>query len=143
MSIQRVAIGHLDDLAQVHHGDPVGDVLHHREVVRDEQIREVELPLQVVQEVQDLCLDRDVERRHGFVAHDQLRTQRERSGDADPLPLTTRELVRVPVVVLGVEAHELHQLLDLALDLVLRHGLVQPEGDPMIVPIVLRGLSDA
>src|SRR5581483_11391010 len=77
--------------------------------------------------IQDLGLDRHVEGRDRLVAHDQLRTERERAGDADPLPLPARELVGVPVVVLGAHAHELHQLLDLALDLVLRHGPVQAE----------------
>ena len=38
--------------------------------------------------------------------------------------------MRVPVVVLGVQAHELHQLLDLALDLVPRHRAVQAERGP-------------
>ena len=27
--VQRVAVGDLDDPAEVHHGDPVADVLHH------------------------------------------------------------------------------------------------------------------
>ena len=36
----------------------------------------------------------------------------QRPGDADPLPLTAGELVRVPVVVLRVEPDQLEQLLD-------------------------------
>ena len=53
--------------------------------------------------------------------------QRERARDADPLALTAGELVRVPVVVLGVQPHQLHELLDLALDALARDGLVQTE----------------
>ena len=30
----------LDDAAEIHHGDAVGDVLHHREIVRDEDVGE-------------------------------------------------------------------------------------------------------
>ena len=41
--VQRVARGHLDDLAQVHDRHAVGHVLHHRQVVRDEQVGQVEL----------------------------------------------------------------------------------------------------
>ena len=37
----------LDDLAEVHHRDPVGDVADDREVVRDEEVREPELALQL------------------------------------------------------------------------------------------------
>ncbi len=63
LAIQGIAVGDLGDLAQVHHGDPVGDVLDHRQVVRDEQVRQVELALQIRQQVQDLRLHRHVERR--------------------------------------------------------------------------------
>ena len=41
--------------------------------------------------------------------------QRERPRHADPLALTTGELVREPVVVLGVEPDHLHELLDASL----------------------------
>src|SRR5436190_1465816 len=103
----------LDEFAEVHHRDPVADVAHDAEVVRDEDVREVELSLQVVEEVQHLRLDRDVERRDRLVGDDQLRTQRERACDADPLSLPAGELVREAVVVLRREADGLEQLLDL------------------------------
>ena len=60
--------GVLHDPAEVHHRHPVGDVLHHRQVVRDEQVGQPELLLQVLQQVQDLGLDRHVERRDRLVA---------------------------------------------------------------------------
>ena len=41
-----------------------------------------------------------------------LGLQRQRAGDADALALAAGELGREAVVVLGVEADELHQLLD-------------------------------
>ena len=103
----------LDDLAQVHHRDPVGDVADDAEVVRDEEIGELELVLEVLEQVDDLRLDRDVQGRDRLVGNDQLRPQRERPGDADPLPLAAGELVREAVVVLRAEADRLEQLLDL------------------------------
>ena len=63
-------------LPEVHHRDAVGDVLHHREVVRDEEVGEAQAPLQVLQQVDDLRLDRDVERRHRLVADDELAARR-------------------------------------------------------------------
>ncbi len=69
------------------------------------------LALQVAQQVQHLRLDRDVQRRDGLVGDQQLRFQRQRAGDADPLALAAGELVRVAVVVLGVQPDRLHQLL--------------------------------
>ena len=77
----------LDDAAEIHDGNVVADVLHHREIVRDEQVGELPLALQVLQEVDDLRLDRDVERRHRLVADDQPGTQRQGAGDADTLAL--------------------------------------------------------
>ena len=87
------------------------------EVVRDEDVGEVELVLEVLEQVDDLGLDRDVERGDGLVGDDQLRPQRQRPGDPDPLPLAAGELVRIAVVVLGLKAHPVHQLLDLAAEL--------------------------
>ena len=99
-------LGELDDVAEVHDGDPRADLPHHREVVRDEDVGEVELGLERAQQVEDLRLDRDVERRDRLVAHDQLRVQRQSAGDADPLPLAARELVRVPARVLRAQADD-------------------------------------
>ena len=64
------------------------------EVVRDEDVREVEVVLEVVEQVDHLRLDRDVERGDRLVGDDQLRVQRERARDADPLALPAGELVR-------------------------------------------------
>jgi hypothetical protein len=72
--------------------------------VRHEEIREAEGVLQVVEQVHDLRLDRDVESRDGLVEDDELRLERERAGDPDPLPLTARELVRESVDVLLLQA---------------------------------------
>ena len=102
----------LDELAAVHHRDPVAHRAHDGEVVRDEEIREPEVVLEVLEQVQDLRLDRDVERRDRLVADDQLRVERERARDPDPLPLAARELVRVAVREARVEADDVEQLAD-------------------------------
>jgi len=43
---QRLRICGLDDHAEIHHRDPVGDVLHHGKVVRHEDVGEAEPVLQ-------------------------------------------------------------------------------------------------
>ena len=110
-AIEVVARRHLADPAEVHDHDPVADVTHHREVVRDEEIGEVELALEILEQVDDLRLDGDVERRHRLVADDDLGVERERARDADALALTAAELVRIAVVEIGVEADGAQQLL--------------------------------
>ena len=44
----------LDDLSQVHDGDAVAQVPHHRQVVGDEQVGQPQPVLQFAQEVDDL-----------------------------------------------------------------------------------------
>src|SRR5262249_11175732 len=95
--------------------------------VRDEYVREVELPLQVVEEVDDLRLDRHVEGRHRLVAYDQLRPQRERAGDADALPLAAGELVRGAGGVLRGEPNQLQQRLHGGLGALRGGDLVDPQ----------------
>ena len=93
-AVQVLDLGHLDDLAEVHHRDAVADVLHDREVVGDEEVGQAELALEVLEQVDDLRLDGDVERGDRLVADDELRVQRQGSGDADALALAAGELVR-------------------------------------------------
>jgi hypothetical protein len=45
------AIRQLDKLAQIHNGDPVGDMAQYGEVVGDEDIGKVKLVLQTLQQV--------------------------------------------------------------------------------------------
>ena len=60
---------------------------NHGEVVGDEEVGEAEVALQRVEQVDHLRADRDVEGGDGLVEHEQLRVQRKRTRDPDPLPL--------------------------------------------------------
>ena len=83
---------------------------------RHEEVGDAELFLEVPQEVDDLGLDGDIERRDRLVAHDQLRAKRDCPCDPDPLSLPAGELDWVAVVVLRVQADPIHELLDRCLD---------------------------
>src|SRR5215207_10309249 len=52
----------LDDAAEIHHRDAVAEMPDDAEVVRDEEHREIELAAQAQEQVDDLRLDRNVER---------------------------------------------------------------------------------
>ena len=84
----------LDDLAEIHHGDAVAQVPDHRKIVRDEDVGEAEAVAQRLEQVDDLRLDRDVERRDRLVADDEVRLRRERARNADALALAAGEFVR-------------------------------------------------
>ena len=106
---QGLRVGYLHHPPDVHHRHPVADVLHHVELVGDEQVGELEPVLQVLQQVEDLRLDRHVERRHRLVAHHELRVERQRAGDADALPLAAGERVRIAAQVLAPQADHLQR----------------------------------
>lgn len=89
---QRLALRDLDDAPQTHHRNPLADVADHGEVVRNEQVRDAELRLQIHQQVDHLGLHRDIQSRHRLVPDDQLGVQRQRPRDPQPLALTAGEL---------------------------------------------------
>jgi hypothetical protein len=72
-------------------------------------VGEPALLLKIGQQVEHLRLHRDVERGNRLVAHDEGGLDRKSAGDADPLPLAARELVRVAPRVARVETHFLEQ----------------------------------
>ena len=63
--------------------------------MRDEQVGQAEVALQLRQQVDDLRADADVERGDRFVANDELWPERKGAGDADALALSAGELVGI------------------------------------------------
>ena len=87
-------------------------MLDQPQIVRDEQVGQLQLRLQVDQQFDDLRLNRHVERRHRFVGDDERRVQRQRARDADALPLAAAELVRIALEMAALEPDQLEQLGD-------------------------------
>src|SRR5262249_41159852 len=77
----------LHHLAKVHHHDAVADVAYHVEIMADEDVSEIEPRLQIHEQVQNLRLDRLVERRYGFIQDYEPRLQSQRPSDIDSLAL--------------------------------------------------------
>ncbi|APZ55380.1 hypothetical protein Ga0080574_TMP5098 (plasmid) [Salipiger abyssi] len=112
----RTARPDLDDPAEIHHRDAVADPLHHRHVVADEEIGEPALALQRHHQVDDLRLDRHVQRRNRLVGDHQRGIECQSAGNGDALALSARELVRKALCHLGFQpdiaqkpAHRLFQ----------------------------------
>ena len=76
-----VAVGHLAEFTVAHHANPVAHLPDHGKVVADEQHREAEFFLQILQKIENLRLDGDVQRRGGFVADQEARPCRKRARD--------------------------------------------------------------
>ena len=89
-----VDVGLLDDLAGVHDRDAVAHLGDDAQVVGDEDDRRPGLVAQVAHQVEDLGLDRHVERGRRLVGDEQLRLAGERHRDHDALRHAARHLVR-------------------------------------------------
>ncbi len=107
---QRFGARVLHQHAHVHDCNAIADVLHHAQVVGDEQVGQAVLFLQVLQEVQNLGLHGHVEGGDRLVEDDQLRIQRQGPGDADALPLAAAEGVGIAVQVLRPQSHHAQQI---------------------------------
>ncbi len=77
----------LQDLAQVHDRDAVGDDPGQREVVGDEEVGQAALLAQVEHQREQLGADGDVEHRDWLVGDHERRPQHQRPGDDDALAL--------------------------------------------------------
>ena len=84
-------------------------MLHDGKVVRDEEVRKIQLLLQFGEQVQHASSHAHVKCRHGFVERDDFRVQGQRTRDGDALTLTAGELARVPACVVSLQSDELEQ----------------------------------
>ena len=112
IAIDVVAVCELDYLAEVHYRDALADMLDHAQVVGNEKISQAKLLLEILQEIYYLRLNRDVERRDGFIKDEKPWTDGKRPGNTDTLSLTAREFVGVMVERLTAHPDHLEQLPD-------------------------------
>lgn len=82
------------DLAGIHYGDAVGDVLYKVKIVSNEQNAHAERFFEVEEEVDDLCLHGDVESGGRFVRDEQFRLGSQGHGDHDTLLHAAGKLMR-------------------------------------------------
>ena len=125
---------HLHVAAQVHHHHPVGDVAHHPQIVGDEQHRQLQLPLELGKQIDDLGLDGYVQGGYRLVRHNKGGVEGEGPGNADALALAAGELTGKALGdVHGQSAHG-EELLHPGGKLLGRHHLVYPQhlGDGVV-----------
>jgi hypothetical protein len=87
----------------LHHRNLIGDELHDRQVVGNEEIGQVAALLQFVEEVENLRLYGHVHCRDAFVANKELRFHGEGSGHAKALALSAGKFVRITKKMRGRE----------------------------------------
>ena len=137
-----VARALLDDGAVAHDHHAIGHLLHHAQVVADEQAGKAVPRLQVGEQVQHLRPHRHVQRRHRFVRDHEGRPPHHRPRDRHALALAARQLVRIAAGVFRAQA-DLGQHLVHAPALVLGGQAAQhAQPSPTSSPMVMRGSSE-
>ena len=103
---------HLHEPPGIHHGHPIAGLGDDAQIVGHDHDRHAQPVAQLEQQLQDLVLDRDVERRRRLVGQQQPRPARQRDRDHHALAHAARELVRIVVEAArgGRHAHLLQQL---------------------------------
>src|ERR1700683_2935988 len=90
----------LDHDPSVHHGDGVADRPRYRQVMGDEDHGKVVARLQFLEDTENLRPYRYIQHGYRLVGDQQVRAQHHGRGDQQSLPLTARQLMRVPGEVL-------------------------------------------
>ena len=82
------------------------------QIVRDEQIGDPPLALQIAEQVENPGAHRNVKRRQRFVQHDQLRLRCNGARDRDALPLAAGNFVNMPCPQVSRQADTFKQGVD-------------------------------
>ena len=106
---KRVTVGKLHDPAEVHDSHAVTDLVDDIQIVGDEDIGERELSLEFLKKIQNLRLDRYIQRGNRLVADDELRLQRKSTRDADTLLLAAGKLMRVAAEMVFLHSDKLQK----------------------------------
>ena len=100
----------LDNPAEVHDGNAIADVLDDAQIVGDKHVGEFQLALQLLEQVDDLSLHRDIEGRSGLVEDDEPGIEGEGAGNGNALQLPAAKLVRIAIEDLARHAGLLQEL---------------------------------
>ena len=84
-----------NDLPEIHDRHAVAHMANHRQAVGNDHHRQPELVLQAFQQIDDLRLDGNIQRRDGFIAKQQFWSRGQRARNADTLALAAGKLVRI------------------------------------------------
>jgi hypothetical protein len=95
-------------MPEIHDEHVMGDVPDDPEIVRDEEIGQPHLLLQIGEKVEHLSLNRHIEGRYRLVRDHELRREHECASNCDALALSAREHVRIAIVVLRPQTHLRH-----------------------------------
>src|SRR6185295_3948963 len=80
------------------------NMLHHGQVMSNEQIGEPELGLQILQDIQDLGLNGNIQRGNWLVTNNEFGAEGQRTGNPDSLSLTAGKFMRITAGMIAFQA---------------------------------------
>ena len=104
-----------DEFRGVNHSDLVADGPHNGNFMCDNNDRNIQLAVDIMQKLQDVFCREGIERGSGFVAQKHLRACCERARNGDALLLTAGKLRWIAVAAVG-QADQVKKLLDAPVD---------------------------
>ena len=81
-----------DDFTLFHHDHPICDIGHDTKIMGYKNNRHATRAAQIFDQLENLCLGRDIQRRCRLIRNQDVRLQRQRHRDHHALPLATRKL---------------------------------------------------
>ena len=93
--VEGFGLGLLDDATAIHHRHRIGIAGHHTKVMGDEDQRRAGLARQLLEQIEDLRLHRDIERGGRLIGHDQFGLAGQRHRDHGALTHAARILMRI------------------------------------------------
>ena len=110
--------------AEIHNADVIAYMFNDRQVVRNEHIRKTEVRLQILQQVDDLCLNGNVQCADRFVTDDETGFKRQSTSNTYTLTLTAAELMGITFKVMRLQTALFHDVENIILILFLRNDIV-------------------
>ncbi len=96
----------LHHFAILHDQYPFADMIDHPQVVGNEQARQPQTLFQVIQQLKNLGLHRNIQGRHRLIADQDLRLAGQGAGDGDALTLAAGQLDRAARQDAGIKTYQ-------------------------------------
>ena len=100
---------HLHDPTQIHHRHAPADGTDHAQIMRNEEVGEPVLLLQLLEELLNLRTHRHIERSDRLIEDEQSRLEREGSGNRHALTFAAGEFPRIPCGIRRRQPHLIQQ----------------------------------
>ena len=105
IGIEFVCICDFHKISQIKNSDLITDLLYHLQLMADKQVSKSVFFLKILKHLNDLCLERNIQRGNGLIADYKFRLYGKCSCNGNPLTLSAGELMRILQKILFFKAN--------------------------------------